>query len=250
METDARKTVKEIVLTMPDSTKVFEQLGIDYCCSGDRPLEEACRAAGRPVEDVLQSLEAAKTAAHTGAKITDWSHESLASLMNHIVERHHVFCRQEVARLESLLTKVSEKHGTNHPELARLKSLFSGMSKELLMHLVKEEQTLFPYITRMEETVNRGIPFPRPPFGTVQNPVQMMVFEHDNAGAVLHEMRDLSGDYCVPPDACGSYQALYEGLKSFESDMHQHIHLENNLLFPRAIEMENVATAAEKRTGS
>lgn len=248
MQTDARKTVKEIVLAMPDSMEVFERLGIDYCCGGDRPLEEACRAAGRPVEDVLRSLEAAKTATRAGTRITDWNHESLASLMNHIVERHHTFCRQELSRLESLLTKVSEKHRTNHPELSRLKSLFSGMSKELLMHLVKEEQTLFPYIIRMEEAVTRCIPFPRPPFGTVQNPVQMMVLEHDNAGAVLHEMRQLSGDYRIPPDACNSYQALYEGLKSFESDMHQHIHLENNLLFPRAIEMEDVAAAAEERT--
>ena len=250
METDARKTVKEIVLAMPASTEVFERLGIDYCCGGDKPLEEACRAAGRPLEDVLRSLEAAKTATRAEAEVTDWSRQSLASLMNHIVERHHTFCRQEVARLEPLLTKVSEKHGTNHPELSRLKSLFSGMSKELLMHLVKEEQTLFPYIARMEEAVTQGMPFPRPPYGTVQNPVQMMVLEHDNTGATLHEMRQLSGDCRVPPDACNSYEALYEGLRSFESDMHQHIHLENNLLFPRAVAMEDAAAAAEKRAGN
>ncbi|HKT13563.1 MAG TPA: iron-sulfur cluster repair di-iron protein [Terriglobia bacterium] len=251
METDPRKTVKEIVLAMPASTMVFERLGIDYCCGGDKPLEEACRAAGQPVEDVLRSLEAAKAATQAGGPgVTDWSRESLASLMNYIVERHHTYCRQGVAGLESLLMKVSEKHGRNHPELSRLKSLFSGMSKELLMHLVKEEQTLFPYITRMEESVTRGMPFPKPPFGTVQNPVQMMVLEYDNAGAVLHEMRQLCGDYRVPPDACSSYQALYEELKSFENDMHQHIHLENNLLFPRSIEMENVAIAPEGRTGN
>lgn len=249
METDARKTVKEIVLAMPASIEVFERLGIDYCCGGDKSLEEACRASGRPVEDVLRSLEEAKTAPCAEAEITDWSRRSLADLMNHIVKSHHTFCRQEVARLEPLLTKVSEKHGCNHPELSRLKSLFSGMSKELLMHLVKEEQTLFPYIARMEEAVTRGMPFPRPPFGTVQNPVQMMVLEHDNSGTALREMRQSSGDYRIPGDACNSYEALYEGLKSFESDMHQHIHLENNLLFPRAVAMENIA-AAEKRAGN
>ena len=118
------------------------------------------------------------------------------------------------------------------------------------MHLVKEEQTLFPYITKMEDAVTRGMPFPRPPFGTVQNPVRMMVLEHDNAGAVLHEIRKLSGDYRVPPDGCHSFQALYEGLTSFESDMHQHVHLENNVLFPRAVAIEDAAASAEKRAGN
>lgn len=250
MGTDARKTVKEIILEMPASTGVFERLGIDYCCGADKPLEEACRKAGQPVEDVLRSLAAARTSPHALARETDWSHESLANLIDHIVESHHTFCRQEVARLEPLIKKVSEQHGTNHPELSRLKSLFSGMSKELLMHLVKEEQMLFPYIARMEEAVIGGTPFSKPLFGTVQNPVRMMVLEHDNAGAALREMRQLSTNYQVPPDACNSYQALYEGLKSFESDMHQHIHLENNVLFPRAVKMEDAANSEEKRAAN
>jgi regulator of cell morphogenesis and NO signaling len=249
MEIDTRKTVKEIVLEIPASVGVFERLGIDYCCGGDKRLEDACQAAGRPVEEVLRSLEAAKTATQAETGATDWSRESLASLMNHIVEKHHSFCREELARLEPLLSKVSEKHRKNHLELRRIKVVFSGLSKELLMHLVKEEQTLFPYIARMEEAVTGGMAFPRPPFGTVQNPVRMMVLEHDNAGAALHEMRKLSGDYQVPPDACNSYEALYDGLRSFESDMHQHIHLENNVLFPRAVGMEDAATSGEKRAG-
>ena len=247
---DTRKTIKEIVLEMPTSVNVFERLGIDYCCGGDKRLEDACRTAGRPVEEVLRSLEAAKTATQAETGATDWSREPLASLMNHIVEKHHTFCRQEISRLELLLAKVSEVHSGNHPELHPLKSLFSGMSKELLMHLVKEEQTLFPYIARMEEAVTRGERFPRPPFGTVQNPVRMMVLEHDNAGATLHEMRKLSGNYQIPPDGCNSFRALYEGLASFESDMHQHIHLENNVLFPRAVAMEDAANSEEKRAAN
>ena len=250
MEIDTRKTVREIVLEMPASVGVFERLGIDYCCGGDKRLDDACQAAGRPVQEVLRSLEAVKTATQADAGATDWSRESLGSLMNHIVGKHHTFCQQEVARLEPLLAKVSEAHGAQHPELHRLKSLFSGMSKELLMHLVKEEQTLFPYIARMEEAVTRGARFPRPPFGTVQNPVRMMVLEHDNAGAALHEMRKLSRDYQIPPDGCNSYRALCDGLKTFESDMHQHVHLENNILFPRAVALEDTAAAAEKRAGN
>jgi regulator of cell morphogenesis and NO signaling len=246
MEIHTRKTIKEIVVEMPASVGVFERMGIDYCCGGDKRLGDACQAAGRPVEEVLRSLEAAETATQAEPGATDWSRESLASLMNHIVEKHHTFCRQELSRVEPLLAKVSEVHGAKHPELHRLKSLFSGMSKELLMHLVKEEQALFPYIARMEDAVTRKTPFPRPPFGTVQNPVRMMVLEHDNAGAVLHEMRKLSGDYQVPADGCGSYRALYDELKTFESDMHQHVHLENNILFPRAVAMEDSANSPEK----
>ncbi len=118
------------------------------------------------------------------------------------------------------------------------------------MHLTKEEQTLFPYISRMEESVTRRTPFSRPAFGTIQNPVRMMVLEHDNAGAALHEIRNLSSNYQLPTDACNSYRALYDGLKSFESDMHQHVHLENNILFPRAVAMEDATVSGEKRAAN
>lgn len=244
MEIDARKTVKEIVVRMPASANVFEQLGIDYCCGGEKRLDEACEAAGLQVEAVTRSLEAVGSAAQL-REIVDWNTQPMAALMNHIVEKHHTFCRQEVARLEPLLEKVAGVHGAAHAELRRIKTLFSGLSKELLMHLTKEEQTLFPYIARMEESVIQGIAFPRPAFGTVQNPVRMMVLEHDNAGAALHEMRKLSGNYQLPPDACNSYRALYDGLTAFERDMHQHVHLENNILFPHAVAMEDATVSGE-----
>lgn len=245
MEIDTTKTVKEIVVGMPASVKVFEQLGIDYCCGGEKRLDEACQVAGLPLKTVTQALETAGNVVQPEGETIDWSAQPLASLMNHIVEKHHTFCRQEVARLEPLLEKVIQAHGAAHPELRRIKTLFSGLRNELLMHLNKEEFTLFPYISRMEESVTQGAPFPQPAFGTVQNPVRMMVLEHDNAGAALHEMRRLSGGYHLPPDACNSYRALYDGLKSFESDMHQHVHLENNILFPRAIAMEDATVSGK-----
>jgi regulator of cell morphogenesis and NO signaling len=245
MEIDAGKTVKEIVVGMPSSAKVFERLGIDYCCGGDKRLDEACRDAGLQIEVVMQALESTGTVAQPEGETVDWNAQPLTTLMNHIMEKHHIFCRQEVARLEPLLDKVLQAHGAAHPELRHIKALFSGLSKELLMHLTKEEQTLFPYIARMEESVTRGIPFPRPAFGTVQNPVRMMVLEHDNAGAALHELRNLSGNYQLPSDACNSYRALYEVLQSFESDMHQHVHLENNILFPRAVAIEDATVSAQ-----
>ncbi|HEX5482100.1 MAG TPA: iron-sulfur cluster repair di-iron protein [Terriglobia bacterium] len=245
MEIDASKTVKEIAAGIPSSLSVFEALGIDYCCGGEKRLDEACRAAGLQVETVVQTLDAAAGAAQAGEETVDWKARSLASLMDHIVEKHHAFCRAEVSRIGPLVEKVVQAHGAAHPELRRIKSLFSELCQELLMHLTKEEQTLFPYISRMEALVTQGLSFPRPAFGTVQNPVRMMIMEHDHAGAALQEMRSLSTNYQLPPDACNSYRALYDGLKSFERDMHQHVHLENNILFPRAVTMEDAAVAGE-----
>jgi regulator of cell morphogenesis and NO signaling len=129
-------------------------------------------------------------------------------------------------------------HGKNHPELLRMQATFGNLAQELTMHLMKEEMVLFPYLVRMEEAVVQKDPVLPPPFGTVQNPVSMMIHEHDTAGIALRVMRQASGDYTPPPDACVSYQTLYRALNEFEVDLHQHIHLENNILFPRAIEME------------
>jgi regulator of cell morphogenesis and NO signaling len=249
MEVDITKPVKDIVLQTPAAAKVFEQLGIDYCCGGAKRLDEACRAAGLDVNEVVQSLETTTATTSGEGEAIDWSAQPLANLMDHIVKQHHAFCRQELARLEPLLDKVIAAHAASHPELRRIKSVFSGLGKELLMHLVKEEQTLFPYIARMEESKARGIPLPRPAFGTVQNPVRMMVLEHDNSASALHEIRKLTGNYQVPPDACNTYRTLYEGLRSFESDMHQHVHLENNVLFPRAVAMEDAASSGGQLTG-
>lgn len=238
MQIDHAKPVKDIVLGTPASAKVFEQLGIDYCCGGDKPLDEACRTAGVPLETVTQALETAGRAAHTEDGTIDWSGQPLAKLMNHIVEKHHAFCCQEIMRLEPLLDKVVQAHRAAHPELHRIQAVFSGLSKELQFHFVKEEQILFPYISHMEEAATTGVPFSKPSFGAVDNPVQLMVLEHDDAGAALYEIRSLSNKYQLPADACNSYRALFDGLRAFETDMHEHVHLENNVLFPRALAME------------
>jgi|SRR5579864_1808584 len=250
MTIDATKRVKEIVVEAPSSVRVFETLGIDYCCGADQPLGDACRNAGHPVDEVLRSLEEAERSSSADSPAMHWNEESLASLADHIVATHHSFCRQEVSRLSALLKKVIEKHGDNHPELRRIGTLFAGLSNELLMHLIKEEQMLFPYIARLEEAVTHNTSFPRPPFGTVQNPVRMMVLEHDQAGEQLKEIHRLSNGYEPPPDACDSFKALYQGLRSFEEDMHQHVHLENNLLFPRAVAIEDSAYSSGRTAGS
>jgi regulator of cell morphogenesis and NO signaling len=150
-----------------------------------------------------------------------------------------VYVKQEIPRLQQLLHKVVSVHGKSHPELGRIQQTFQEMSAELNSHMMKEEHILFPHIAALENAVNSGRPKPRSVFGTVSNPVHMMELEHDSAGAALKSISELSSNYTPPEGACFSYKTLYTALKEFESDLHQHIHLENNILFPRAIAMES-----------
>ena len=238
MSVTTEKTLRELVLETPAATRVLEKLGIDYCCGGNQSLEQACRAANLPIDQVLDSLEAAELATKREGKDRDWQQEALADLVAHITSTHHKYTRSEIARLAPLLEKVRSVHGQNHAELQSIQTSFLGLADELTMHMMKEEMMLFPYIVRMEESVIERQPILPPPFGTVQNPVSMMMHEHDSAGDTLRAMRKASGGYAAPADACVSYQTLYRTLAEFEADLHQHIHLENNILFPRAIAME------------
>jgi len=235
---DTQKTVRDLALEIPSATRIFEKLGIDYCCGGSRTLSDACANVGIPLEQVVTSLEAAQQPPQDAV---DWKEKSLFELISHIVAKHHAFTRQEIERLDSLTDKVCSVHGKNHPELEQIRALFRGLGQELFVHMHKEEQVLFPYVVRMEEAISNGEPVPVPLFGTVQNPIRMMMFEHDAAGEVLRKIRQASSNFTVPPDGCISYQTLYQALEAFEQNLHQHIHLENNILFPRAIEMESAA---------
>ncbi len=232
------RTVRELALENPAATRVFEKLSIDYCCGGNKSLEEACRAAGLPMDQVLDSLDMATQSARAHQKNHNWQTELLAELVAHINRTHHKYTREEIARLGPLFDKVCSVHGKNHSELLRIRASFQGLAQELTMHMMKEEKVLFPYIVRMEESVIQKEPILPSSFGSVQNPVTMMEHEHDSAGNALRAMREASGGYTAPPDACISYQTLYQALAEFEADLHQHIHLENNILFPRAIAME------------
>lgn len=246
MAIDATRMVKEIVLEEPASAKVFEQIGIDYCCGGNRPLAEACGMAGIDVEEITRLLEAEKRSAATNDDFVDWNKRSLTELMNHIVQKHHTFCRAEVARIRALLDKVTQVHGSLHSELRRIQALFTELSGELLVHLFKEEQVLFPQIVNTEGAAARRMPADQATLSPVQSPIPMLVMDHDSAGEALHEIRRLSDNYQVPADACGSYRALYGALQSFEAGLHQHVHLENNILFPRAVTMEQAAVSGGK----
>jgi regulator of cell morphogenesis and NO signaling len=237
MPIEATHTVGELAAEVPGATREFEKLGIDYCCGGSRTLGEACAEAKISVEQALSRLQEGLSASQPKPG-RDWKSEPLADLIAHITSTHHVFVRQECPRIEALAAKVVSVHGTNHPELLEVQSLFSALAGELSVHLMKEEQILFPYVIRLEEAAIAGEPAPSAMFGPVVNPVRMMMQEHDGAGDVLKRLRATTKDYAVPGDACISYTTLYEALKGFEADLHQHIHLENNILFPRAVALE------------
>ncbi len=239
MSVTTEKTVRELALGKPGAARVFERFGIDYCCGGKQTLEQACRAASLPVDEVMDALEAAH---HSGQVLTqdrNWQKAPLGDLISHIKNTHHRYTREEIARLGPLFDKVCSVHGERHPELFPLRATFQGLAQELTTHMMKEEMVLFPYMERMEESVIQKEPILPPPFGTVRNPVAMMEHEHDSAGGALRALRASSDGYTAPPDACVSYQTLYKTLAEFEADLHQHIHLENNILFPRAIALEN-----------
>lgn len=232
-------TVREVAARVPESTRLFETLKIDYCCGGNRPLTEACASAGVEVDNVMARLSALGTSAASDSATMDFQKLSLAELITHIVETHHVFTKSEMSRIQALVEKVIGAHSANHPELLKIGELFQRLCADLKPHMFKEEQVLFPYIAAMEQAETQHQPVPFAPFGTVRNPIRMMMMEHDTAGDILRELRAVTSDYRVPSDGCISYQTLYQALEGLEKDLHQHIHLENNILFPKAVVIEN-----------
>lgn len=234
---DPTKTVRELAVTNPNVTRVFEKTKIDYCCGGDQLLGDACAKAGVDLQVLEQMLET--SVAPAAGVDADFQAMTLVELISYILDKHHVYTKEEMDRLEPLAAKVVGAHGANHPELLTIRDLLQQLCTELRGHMFKEEQILFPFIVELEQSKMQSRPAPFAPFGTVDNPIRMMMLEHDKAGEILRELRKLSADYKTPADACVSYQTFYQALEAFEQDLHQHIHLENNLLFPKAVALED-----------
>lgn len=232
----ATSMVRDIALAVPATTRVFEEFKIDYCCGGRQLLDEACRAAGVDTGAVLNSL----TKVMTKSEAADVAPEAMgpAALIDHILAKHHAFTARELARLEPLMEKVVTRHAEHHPELAGLQALFTTLVESLVPHMRKEENVLFPHIQALERSKDLREPAPVPHFGTVRNPIRMMMAEHDADGDRLRQIREITNDYTVPDGACPSFTALYAGLEDLEKDLHRHIHLENNVLFPAATNLE------------
>jgi len=233
------QSVGEVAAISLGAVRVFENHGIDYCCGGKRPLGDVCREQNVDFATLQQQLETATR--DNGAPVKDWAKEPLRDLIHHIVTTHHEYLKLEMPRINDRMNKVLNAHGDKDPErLAELAKTYGGLYAELDQHMHKEEMVLFPAIERYEAVVSQRLPAPPLPFGTFQNPVAMMEMEHDNAGEALRRIKELTNNYELPDYACPTYRALYQGFEEMESDLHQHIHLENNILFPRSIELEKV----------
>lgn len=239
MNINSETAVKEIALSNPGAKRILEQAGVDYCCGGGKSLHEACAHSGASAEEILNRLrENLETA---GPADENWASAPLGELTRHIVEKHHRFVRQAIPRMRALLAKVKGKHGASHPEIGEVERHFLDLGHEMTMHMQKEEMILFPYIEALERSAAGNETLEPPFFETVRNPIHAMMKEHDAAGELLRAMRDASRGYVLPADACMSYRELYGSLEAFEADLHTHVHLENNILFPRAVEMESAA---------
>ena len=232
---DVNTTVGDWVAQHPRTSRVFERLRIDYCCGGGTPVEQACWDRRLDPQEVLAGLQQAIESAGADPD-QNWAAAPLAELCDHIEGTHHAYLRSELPRLTEMVPKVIGAHGASHPELPELGQVFAELRAELEPHMLKEEHVLFPAIRRIEQTAG-GVSFP---FGTVANPIRAMEDEHGHAGNALARIRELTRSFAVPDDACNTYRAMLDALRDLETDLHQHIHKENNILFPRAIELERL----------
>lgn len=222
-----QSTVSELATQAPATVRVFQQYGIDFCCGGKRPLAEACAERRLDLDAVIGEL---RKSVDAGEPERDWTHAPMSDLIAHIRGRFHEPLRRELPRLGHMLVKVVSRHGDNHPETLSIQETFNQLHVELLHHMQKEDQVLFPAIVSLEA----GSPAPPAGWSWIDQPIDVMEAEHEDAGQALTRMRELTRGYAPPEGACPTFRGLYYGLAELERDMHVHIHLENNVLFPRA----------------
>jgi regulator of cell morphogenesis and NO signaling len=232
---DIHATVGSLVAASPNRSRVFEQLGIDYCCGGKKPLSEVCAQKELDAGTVLRMLAALDHADAAGASGTpaDAAAMPLTALCDHIVATHHAYLRQELPRLDFMTHKVSDVHGDKDARLRSLRKVFVAFQAELASHMAKEEQILFPLIRQLDA----GTDLRAVDGCGLDGPIAQMEHEHAAAGDALARMRDLTDGYTPPDWACNTFRAMYDALRRLEQDMHQHVHKENNVLFPRAMRL-------------
>lgn len=236
MDKDIRnKKVGELVVRNFDYTPVLQKYGIDFCCGGDALFEDACAKAGADPDKVIAELDIVDNADSIGVDFKEWS---LDLLVDYILKYHHRKIREKTPIIEELLTTVVNAHGENHPELKEVRTLFHQAALSLYEHLPKEENILFPYVYELLSAKDEGRNPVKFHCGAISNPISVMEYEHNLEGERFRKISMLTKDYKVPEDGCNSYKLLMKMLKEFETDLHQHIHLENNIVFPQAIELQ------------
>lgn len=234
--TTIEKTVGELVAERPGRSRVFEAYGIDYCCGGKRPLPEACAKKGVDIAKIVREIAYADADIQDDA--IDCGTMPLDELADHIVDTHHAYLEKELPRLVAMSAKVAKVHGDSDLRLVELAQVVSELAAELQSHMMKEENVLFPIVRQLADTDT----LPQMHCGNLSNPIRVMEAEHDTAGNALERAHELTDNYTPPKWACNTYRALLERLHDLELDMHQHIHKENNILFPKALEKEAMLT--------
>lgn len=236
MTISSETQVRDVVKQNFNTARLFHANHVDYCCGGDKTISEACYEAGIEPDQLIKQLE--KVAEQVDPDTIYVNELPSDELCDYIVKRHHAYVKDSIPFLKRSLEKICSVHGDNHPELFEIKELFNKTAGELTMHMQKEEIVLFPYIKKMVKAKKEGTLIGAAVFGSVTNPIRLMISEHEAEGKRFSEISRLSKNYAVPVDACTTYETTIHQLKAFESDLHRHIHLENNILFPRAIELE------------
>ena len=235
MDNNLLFTVGEIVAKDFRTASVFSKYGIDFCCGGDRALEEVCNEQSIDRSKLQKELE---EVSRNEGETFDFNSWSLKLLADYIEETYHTYIRRQTPLIIKNLEKIKDVHGEHHPELLKIYNLFSQSAMDLSMHLQKEEKILFPLIRELSEADKLGLTVEQGHCGTIQNPVSAMREEHEAEGNRFQKISELAGGYAVPSDGCNTYHVAYEMLEEFERKLHEHIHLENNILFPKAIELE------------
>ena len=236
MEVTPTATVRDVVNADFRAAAVFHGYGIDFCCGGKKTLEEACRERDLCVDEVVRDV--AKVCRIPDTSSTRYADLETDALIARIVDVHHEYVRQALPAIVAHTRKVASAHGAKHPELVDVAVVFDGVAREMTLHMGKEEGVLFPYISSAARAAASGGLPPQAPFGSVENPIRMMEEDHDAAGTAMSLIRELTSGYTLPDDACTTYRICFQELEEFERDLHEHVHLENNILFPRARALE------------
>ncbi|MBK8501845.1 MAG: iron-sulfur cluster repair di-iron protein [Saprospiraceae bacterium] len=240
MEITKLKTVGEIVAQNHKAADIFKKFGIDFCCGGGRLLSDICQDKNLNYDDVERALM--KIAGGTSG-LEDFDQWELDTLVDYIVDKHHFYVNENIPLIIAYSDKVAKVHGANYPETVEINKLFHLAADELLDHMYKEEEILFPFIKSLL-SIRRGFSLQMPsPFATVLAPIRMMMIEHDQVEDLIRSISECSNSYKPPVAACATYRVLYAKLRDFQLDLHKHIHLENNILFPKAIELEKIIDA-------
>ena len=232
MTITAQTTVGELVAADFRAAEVLSRFGIDFCCGGKRTLADACGARKLDTDAVLTEVSAAcARGTDLAPRFNEWEPQTLVAF---IVGNHHTYVRRALPAIAGYIRKLVASHGARHPELLEVEQLWDEISGEMTAHMAKEEQVLFPYIAQLADAVPRGKAVAPPPFGSIDFPIRMMEAEHEAAGTALARIHEITGGYTPPADGCTTYRVCFQELKAFEADLHTHVHLENNVLFPKA----------------